>query len=119
MSVKNSVHWLSVAWGLESGMGRISIVPWRGIGATLALALFAILTTPAYADQGSLTNSGGTTSVSSGVTITSTVASPAGTLTINCPVTTTANCAGGSFAYASNDGTTSVNATFTSGTYVE
>jgi sugar lactone lactonase YvrE len=87
-------------------------------------ALFVILTplvlTPlAYADQGSLTNSGGSTRVSSGVMINSNVANPAGTLTINCPSTAPASCSGGSFDYVSNDGTMALNGKFTSGTFRE
>ncbi len=86
---------------------------------TLTVALFGILISPAYADQGSFTNSGGSTGVSSGVSITSNVASPAGTLTLNCPTTSTGRCAGGSFTYLSNDGTNTISASFTSGTYAE
>lgn len=85
----------------------------------LAFAVFAILAHFAYADQGSFTNSGGSTSVGSAVTITSNVAAPAGTLTVSCPVTAAPACAGGSLAYASNDGITTIIATFTSGSYVE
>ncbi len=58
---------------------------------TLALALFAILTPLALADQGSITNSGGITN-------------PPGTLTI----TATA------LSFISADGSTIINATFTS-----
>jgi len=54
---------------------------------TLVLALSNLLTPLAYADQGGFSNSGGSTQVSSGVVIHSTVATPAGTLTINCPAT--------------------------------
>jgi len=49
-----------------------------------------------------------------------TVANPAGTIAIDCPITTvgngtylvTYNCTGGSFTYQSNDGTTTVSASF-------
>jgi sugar lactone lactonase YvrE len=85
----------------------------------LVLALFGILIPPAYADQGSFTNSGGSTLVSSGVGISSDVATPAGTLTLDCPTTGTGTCAGGSFTYLSNDGTNTISASFTSGTYTE
>jgi hypothetical protein len=85
----------------------------------LVLALFGILISPAYADQGSFANSGGSTLVSSGVSISSDVATPAGTLTLDCPTTGTGTCAGGSFTYLSNDGTNAISASFTSGTYTE
>jgi sugar lactone lactonase YvrE len=73
----------------------------------------------ARADQGSLINSGGSASATSGVSITSAVASPAGGLTLSCPATTTGACSGGSFSFASNDGATTITAAFTSGTYKE
>ena len=49
-----------------------------------------------------------------------TVANPAGTISIDCPITSigngtylvTYNCSGGSFSYQSNDGTTRVSASF-------
>jgi sugar lactone lactonase YvrE len=86
---------------------------------TLVLALLAFLTPMAYADQGGFSNSGGSTLVSSAVIINSNVATPSGTLTINCPTTAPGGCAGGTFKYLSNDGTTSINASFTSGRYAE
>ena len=89
------------------------------IKQTLFLALLAVFVPVAHADQGSFTNSGGSASFGSGPSISSTVASPAGTLTLTCPVTTATQCAGGSFSYASNDGTTVISAVFTSGHYVE
>ena len=87
---------------------------------TLVVALLTILTPlAAHADQGGFTNSGGSTLVSSGVAITSDVATPAGTLSLDCPTIATGDCAGGSFTYLSNDGTTTITATFTSGTFTE
>jgi len=86
---------------------------------TLVLAVLIFLTPLAYADQGGFSNSGGSTQVSSGVVIHSTVATPAGTLTINCPATGPGHCAGGSFAYVSNDGTATLSATFSSATFAE
>jgi sugar lactone lactonase YvrE len=86
---------------------------------TLVLALLAFLTPVAYADQGGFSNSGGSTAVSSGVIINSIVATPSGTLTINCPTTAPGRCAGGSFSYVSNDGTMTVSASFTSATFAE
>jgi len=86
----------------------------------LVLAFLASFSAPlAYADQGGFSNSGGSTQVSSGVIIHSNVATPAGTLTINCPATAPARCAGGSFTYASNDGTVTLSASFTSATFTE
>ncbi len=86
---------------------------------TLALALFAAALPAAHADQGSFTNSGGSTSGGSGVVVTSSVTTPAGALSLNCPPAGTGQCAGGTFSYISGDGTTSINASFTSGTYSE
>ena len=82
------------------------------------LSLFAIIAPLSYADQGSFTNSGGSTGGGAGVTVTSNVATPAGTLTLNCP------CLRGRLRrrqlyFLSNDGTTTINASFTSGTYAE
>ena len=86
----------------------------------LSLAILILFLTPlAYADQGGFSNSGGSTLVSSGVIINSTVATPSGTLTINCPATGPSSCAGGSLAYGSNDGTMALSASFTSGTFRE
>src|SRR6266404_2600446 len=85
----------------------------------VVLALLIFLTPMAYADQGGFFNSGGSTQVSSGVVINSTVATPPGTLTINCPTTTPGHCAGGSFNYVSNDGTTTLSGSFTSATFAE
>ena len=85
----------------------------------VVLALLIFLTPMAYADQGGFYNSGGSTQVSSGVIINSTVATPPGTLTINCPTTAPGHCAGGSFNYVSNDGTTTLSASFTSATFAE
>lgn len=86
---------------------------------TPILALCAILIPVAYADQGSFTNSGGTTSGGSGVIVTASPTTPAGTLSLNCPSIGTGSCAGGSFNYVSGDGTASTSASFTSGTYAE
>jgi hypothetical protein len=79
---------------LGQAKGRNLILLWRGLGATFALALFALLTSEVYADQGSFTNSGGTTSAGAGVTITSSPTTPSGTLSFNCPKTSVAICSG-------------------------
>src|SRR6266481_3348204 len=86
---------------------------------TLVLALLAFLTPMAHADQGGFSNSGGSTLVSSGVVINSSVATPAGTLTIHCPSSSAGQCAGGDYSYVSNDGTTTLSASFTSGAFRE
>jgi sugar lactone lactonase YvrE len=85
----------------------------------LVLALLAFLTPLAYADQGGLSNSGGSTQVSSGVIIQSSVATPSGALTINCPSSAPGSCAGGSFTFLSSDGTMNLSASFTSATFRE
>jgi hypothetical protein len=89
------------------------------VNKTLVFAPLAILISLANADQGSFTNSGGTSSASGGVTIASNVANPAGTLTLNCPSSSPATCLGGSFAFASTDGSSAISASFTSGRFVE
>jgi len=86
---------------------------------TLVLALLVFLTPVAYADQGGFSNSGGSAQVSSGVIINSNVATPSGTLNINCPTTAPGRCAGGSFTYVSNDGTMALSASFTSAKFAE
>jgi hypothetical protein len=84
----------------------------------LFAAIFALLTPLAHADQGGFTNSGGGLSVASGFSISSSaVASPAGTLTLTC--SGASPCSGGSLVFQSADGTTSINAVFTTGTYSE
>ena len=80
-----------------------------------ALSLFATL---AHADQGAFTNSGGSTQTGAAVIVASSVSAPAGGLSIDCPVTS-GQCAGGSLTYLSSDGTTEIDATFTSGTITE
>lgn len=88
---------------------------------TLLLNLLLAIVPFAHADQGSLTNSGGSASGgSSGISISgSTVASPAGILGISCPATSPSTCAAGSLTFTSNDGTSTINAAFTSGRYAE
>jgi streptogramin lyase len=87
--------------------------------SAFVLTLFVLSAHLAYADQGSFSNSGGSTEISSSVIITSNVATPAGTLTIDCPITSTGLCSGGTFSSVSSDGLTIVSASFTSGTYKE
>ena len=90
------------------------------LNKTLLLLLLLAIVPFAYADQGSFTNSGGSASGASGISISgSIVASPSGLLSMNCPSTSPAICAGGSFTFASNDATSSINAVFSSGSYAE
>jgi len=91
----------------------------KTLGLICPAILILFLTPSAHADQGGFSNSGGSTRVSSGVMINSNVATPAGTLTINCPAIGASSCAGGSLAYVSNDGTMTLSASFTSGTFRE
>jgi len=89
-----------------------------GIGMLAALLLF--LAGPAQGGQQVLTSSGGTATIGSDVIVTGvSVSSPAGTISIDCPITSTGgsspfiyHCAGGSFSYTSNDGTTSITGTY-------
>jgi hypothetical protein len=85
---------------------------------SLALGLLTVFSVIARADQGSFTNSGGSESVGSAVSITS-EATPAGSLTIDCPITGPTVCSGGNLTYLSTDGGTGVTATFTAGKIIE
>jgi len=84
----------------------------------LALSLIA---PRAFASQMILNSTGGTMTIGTDFVLSgATVANPAGTLSIDCPITTigngtyliTYNCTGGSFSYQSSDGTTTVSASF-------
>jgi sugar lactone lactonase YvrE len=68
----------------------------------IALACFAILVSPAYADQGGFTNSGGT--LAGGTT----AANPPGTLKIG----------GGTLSFLASDGSIAINATFSTSSTV-
>ena len=85
----------------------------------ILIAISIVLTTLAHADQGSFTNSGGSGSGGAGISVTSPVASPAGSLSMNCPGIGPTTCSGGSLTYSSNDGITLINAAFTSGSFAE
>ena len=80
---------------------------------TVASAFVVLLASTLFAAQGSLTNSGGSTSVDSEIGITSEVLTPEGTLKIDCPLASPSTCVGGSFAFASGDGTLTITASFT------
>ena len=84
---------------------------------TSVLALFAFFISQAHADQGSFTNSGGGTSAAP--SITSNVASPPGALSMDCPGANPTSCSGGALTFLSTDGSTSITASFTSGSFVE
>ena len=105
---------------LKSQIGNLDLVRGDLVKSTFVLALLLVSAQIASADQSSFSNSGGSTHKGSAVIINSNVTTPPGTLAIDCPITTTAGaCAGGAFSYLSNDGTTSVSASFSSGTVKE
>ena len=92
----------------------------RAIAFTIALAL-ALVANRAFASQMLLNSTGGSMTIGTDFVVTgATVANPAGTISIDCPITSigngtylvTYNCSGGSFSYNSNDGTTTVSASF-------
>lgn len=95
---------------------------WRRIAIAIAVALFGISAAPgAFASQMVLTSTGGSMSIGTDFVLTgATVGSPAGTIAIDCPITSvgngtyliTYNCTGGSFSFQSSDGTTTVSASF-------
>src|SRR5579863_9114213 len=87
------------------------------MGKTLVLALFVISISQAFADQGSFTNSGGGTS--STPSINSNVATPPGVLNMDCPGANPTVCTGGALTFLSTDGSMSISATFTAGSFVE
>jgi hypothetical protein len=96
-----------------STMSRIPIL--------LAAAMVVISASGAFASQLVLNSTGGSMSIGASFVVTgATVTSPAGTISINCPITSvltgtyliTYNCSGGNFSYQSSDGTTSVSARF-------
>ncbi len=83
------------------------------------LAFLMVFSSLARADQGSLTNSGGSGSGGAGIGITSSVAAPSGTLTINCPEDSVGSCSGGSISFSSTDSTSVIKGIFTSGAFAE
>ncbi len=94
---------------------------WQRFAIAIGIALVAISTKPAFASQLVLNSTGGAMSISTDFVLTgASVANPAGTIAIDCPITSvgngtyliTYNCSGGSFNYQSNDGTTTVSASF-------
>src|SRR5271166_932203 len=95
---------------------------WRRIAIALAVTLVVIsAATGAFASQLVLNSTGGAMTIGTDFVVSgATVANPAGTIAIDCPITSigngtylvTYNCSGGSFSYQSNDGTTTVSASF-------
>lgn len=95
----------------------------RGSRMGLALSLVAVLflARPMFASQTVLNSSGGTMTLGSDFMLSdATVSSPAGTLSIDCPITSSGGtytvtyaCTGGSFNFQSTDGTTAVTGSFT------
>ncbi len=85
----------------------------------LIVAFVALCCSVARGDQGAFRNSGGTTDVASGVSITSPVSTPTGLLAITCPSTSSGACSGGSANFQSADGSTVLTATFSNGSLVK
>lgn len=87
----------------------------------ILVVILAMAATSA-ATQWSYSNSGGTVSQTNTLSITgTTLASPAGTVSMTCPLTYQLpgqySCLGGSFSANSSDGTFSISGTFTSGLF--
>lgn len=105
---------------------RPAITPtmqWLRIAVALAAATFVIVISApqaALASQLVLNSTGGTATLGSDFIVTgSNVANPAGTLSLDCPITSvgggttiTYKCTGGSFTFQSSDGTTNVAGSF-------
>lgn len=83
----------------------------------LLLSILTIFSSVAFADQGSFTNSGGST-LATTPSITSNVANPPGVLSMDCPGANPTVCSGGALTFLSTDGSTSISATFTAGSFV-
>ncbi len=100
----------------------------RTYRAGLAVLLLAVLTAlPALAGNMILNTSGGTASLGSDFVVNgSSIATPAGTQSFDCHITSsggtgpvTYHCSAGSYSFTSTDGTVTVNGAFTAGTLVE
>jgi hypothetical protein len=96
--------------------------PFRRMVLSVAAALVVISTASgAFASQLVLNSTGGAMSIGTDFVLTgATVANPAGTISIHCPITSvgngtylvTYNCSSGQFSYQSIDGMTTVSASF-------
>ena len=115
----------NIAEAVSAALARPVItlrLPWRRIAVALAAVFVVISAAPsAFASQLVLDSTGGTASLGTDFMLDgSAVTSPAGTLSIDCPITSVAsgtyaityNCSGGSFSFQSADGTTAVAAPF-------
>lgn len=99
------------------------------MATNLRVLTFMILAAAAApAQQWSITDTGGTVALGTDLTVAgATVASPAGTFSMSCPVTALPPgtyqaewvCTGGTVTIQSNDGLTTVNGNLTSGTFIE
>ena len=94
----------------------------------LFVALPLLFASPAFAGNLVVNASGGTVTLGSHFTLTgASVANPAGAASFDCPITSiqtgtyqiTYNCSGGNYTYQSNDGTTTVAASFTTASVIE
>ncbi len=111
----------AVATALARPVSTLGL-PSRRIVIALAAALVVVSAAPGvFASQLVLNSTGGTMTIGTDFVVSgATVANPAGTISIDCPITSvgngtylvTYNCSGGSFSYQSNDGTTTVSSSF-------
>jgi streptogramin lyase len=94
----------------------------------LVVLLIVAANASAFAGNLVVNASGGTVSLGAAWTLTgATVSNPVGTASFNCPITNvqsgtyqiTYTCSGGNYTFQSNDGMTSVSATFTTSTVIE
>jgi hypothetical protein len=119
LNIQNALE--SVADSIALLLTRLRL-PMHRLAISVAAVFLAIGAAPdAFASQLLLTSSGGSMSIGTDVVISgATVANPAGTISIDCPITSINNgtyaikynCSGGSFSYQSADGTTTVSAPF-------
>lgn len=113
---------------LQSRQQRSPLATMRRAALFLGVTLPLLLASSAFAGNLVLHANGGTVALGAGFTLTgATVASPAGTASFDCPITSTTsggttityNCSGGSYTFQSNDGTTTVSASFTASAVTE
>jgi hypothetical protein len=98
-----------------------TIKPWRRMVVALAAAVIVVFASrAAVASQLVLGSTGGTATLGSDFIVAgSSVANPAGTISLDCPITSVGGtspvkytCTGGSFTFQSSDSTTTVTGTF-------
>ena len=110
----------SAAPAIRRCSGQIKRLPRRCGFASGILILLMLAARPALAAQQVLSGSGGTATIGTDFIVTGVnVTSAAGTISIDCPITSSGgsypfiyHCSGGSFTYTSNDGTTSVTGSY-------